>query len=377
MKNILFTVLLFIVFTVSIKSNNIFNEQGDITKQFKVDKGGNLVVNVASGDIKIYSWAKDEVSVNIKGIHEDDFSRIKINKYDNTVEVKDRGWGSENDIEIHIPSDFNIDLNSSSGNLNVLGSYDGNLEASTGGGDISLDKIKGKVNVNTSGGNITCGEITGNAVLKTLGGDIFLKSVSKNADIITNGGDIKIGEVGNYIKVTTFGGDIRIEKIGGSAETVTYGGDIVINKVSGNVEGNTYGGNIILSGANGLIKTKSGGGDITLKRISGSILASTGAGDIYAELNPDGKESTKIHTGSGTIRLFLPENSRADIEARIRISDWDEDVYEIKSDFKSQSYKKNSDTDEINATYILNGGGEKIILETTDSDIEIKKLNKY
>jgi hypothetical protein len=371
MKNIL------IILSVTIRSNNISNDQGDVTKQFKVDKGGNLIVQVSSGDIRVYSWGKDEVSVNVKGIYEDDFKRFKINKFDNTVELKDRGWGSDNDIEIHIPSSFNIDLKSGSGNLNVLGSHEGNLEASTGGGDISLDKIKGKVNVNTAGGNISCGEIIGDIVMKTSGGDISLKSVSKNADITTNGGDIKIGEVGNYIKVTTFGGDIKIEKIGGSVETVTYGGDIVINKVSGNVQSNTYGGDITLAGANGLIKAKSGGGDITLKRISGSILANTGSGDVYAELDPNGKENTEIHSGSGTIKLFLPENSRVNIVARIRDTDWDEEICEIKSDFKAESYVKNSDKDEIRATYIINGGGEKIILETTNSDIEIKKLFKY
>lgn len=377
MKNIIIAIVFLIVFTTIIKSNDKSGEQGDVTKQFKVEKGGSLVVNVATGNINIYSWSKDEVSVNVKGIYENEIKGFKINKYGNTVEVNDEGWGSVHEIEIHLPSKFNINLKSNSGDLQVMGSHEGNLEASTGGGDIMFDKINGKVNVSTSGGNITSGDVIGNVVIKSAGGDISVKSVSKDADILTNGGDIKIGEVGNYIKVTTFGGDIKIEKIGGSVETVTYGGDIVINKVSGNVQSNTYGGDINLAGANGIVQAKSGGGDITLKRISGSILASTGSGDVYAELNPYGKESSKIISGCGTIKLFLPENSRVNIVARIRSSEGDEDTYEIKSDFKAESYVKNSDRDEIRATYIINGGGEKIILETTDSDIEIKKLYKY
>ena len=378
MKNA--AIIFLILLSTITKPKNNLGEQGDITKQFNVSKGGSLVVKIASGDIRVISWNKDEVHVNIKGVYEDDNNRIKINKYGNTVEVNDKGWGTNADeIVIHVPSKFNIDLTSNSGDLKILGIYEGNLEASTGGGDITFDDIKGKVDVSTSGGDITAGDVVGDIFIKTMGGDISLKSVSKDAEISTNGGDIKIGEVGNYLKVTTFGGDIKIDKIGGSVETVTYGGDIIIHKVSGNVISNTYGGDISLAGANGVVKAKSGGGDITLRGISGSILASTGSGDVYAELNPNGKENTKISSGSGTIKLFLPENSRVNIEARIRETSWDEDKYEyeIKSDFKAQSYIRNSAEDEINATYILNGGGVKIFLQTTNSDIEIKKLFKY
>jgi hypothetical protein len=377
MKNA--AIIFIIVLSTVIKPIKKMGEPGDITRQFNVYKGGSLVVKVASGDIKVISWNKDEVDVYLKDVYEDDFNRIKINKYDNTVEVNDRGWGSDaNEIVIHIPSKFNINLASSSGDLKVLGNYEGDLNASTGGGDITFDDIKGKVNVSTSGGDVTAGDVVGDISIKTMGGDISVKSVSKDAEISTNGGDIKIGEVGNYIKVTTFGGDIKIDKIGGSVETVTYGGDIIIHQVSGNVTSNTYGGDIALVGANGIVKAKSGGGDISLRRISGSIVASTGSGDVYAELNPNGKENTKISSGSGNIKLFLPENSKVNIEARIKETGWDEDKYEyeIKSDFKAQSYIRNSANDEISATYILNGGGIKIFLQTTNSDIEIKKLFK-
>ena len=77
--------------------------------------------------------------------------------------------------------------------------------------------------------------------------------------------------------------------------------------------------------------------------------------------------------------IFLPENAKATIEARIRIHGWwgeSDDEYKIYSDFKSESYEKDKDSDEIRATYVLNGGGETISLQTVNANIEIRKLKK-
>ncbi|HEY5615448.1 MAG TPA: DUF4097 family beta strand repeat-containing protein, partial [Bacteroidota bacterium] len=119
------------------------------------------------------------------------------------------------------------------------------------------------------------------------------------------------------------------------------------------------------------------GGDIILENITGSIDAKTSGGDIRAELIPSGKGSSELVSAGGDIKLYIPENAKATIEAIIRVdSRWGRsrsrrDKYEVKSDFKSDTYDDGED--DIRATYILNGGGERITLETVNSNIEIRK----
>ena len=148
-----------------------------------------------------------------------------------------------------------------------------------------------------------------------------------------------------------------------------------VGKVSGGAKLRTSGGNIYLSGASGDVEAATSGGDLDLEAVSGSIRGRTSGGDIKAELMPSGKGGSELKTAGGNIRLYIPENSKATIEADIRIEGrWGSrrSKYAVKSDFKATTYDDHED--EIHAVYKLNGGGESIYLETTNSNIEIRKL---
>ena len=49
------------------------------------------------------------------------------------------------------------------------------------------------------------------------------------------------------------------------------------------------------------------------------------------------------------------------------------DVYEIESDFPTEKFSRNKNDKRIRGTYLINGGGAKIILKSTNGNIEIKK----
>jgi hypothetical protein len=113
-----------------------------------------------------------------------------------------------------------------------------------------------------------------------------------------------------------------------------------------------------------------------LKNITGTIVSSTGGGDVVAELNPSGKGDSKISTGGGDIKLYIVGNAKATIEATINIErKWSKNVkkYKIYSDFKADSYEENQDDEEIRAVYSINGGGDRIVLSTSQSNIHILK----
>lgn len=354
------------------------------TKSFTVTKGGRFEITTRSGDIRITPWSKSEVSVTAEGIDEEDLDRLKMTQSGNTIRVDFLpkrswgGWGGDHiRFEISVPAEFNIEMKTSGGDLEVVGSINGRIEGSTSGGDIKLDNVIGPVDMSTSGGDIKVGDIKGNVDLSTSGGDITLKKVDGEASVKTSGGDIRVESVGKKLEARTSGGDIEIGDVGGEANVSTAGGDVKVKKVSGDAKLTTAGGDISLAGASGTVKASTAGGDIDLLNITGSIDAKTAGGDIKAELIPSGKGGSELATAGGNVRLAVPENAKVTIEALIRIEGrWGsrKSKYEVRSDFKADKYETDEEDEEIRATYNLNGGGEKIYLTTVNSFIEIRKL---
>ncbi len=357
------------------------------TKSFTVAKGGTLEVRVEGGDIKINVWEKNEVLVRAEGIDDDELDRLKMKQSGNDVLVEfrhRRGWGGwdggHQRFDITVPSQYNADLHTAGGDIELRGTVHGTIKGSTSGGDVKLDNVKGgKVDLSTSGGDMRTGDVQGDVSLRTSGGNIEMGVVSGEASVSTSGGDITVKSVGKSLRANTFGGDIEIGDVGGEAKVSTSGGDIRIRKVMGSAAMSTSGGNIELDGASGTVKANTAGGDISLQNITGSIEAGTAGGNVEAELRPSGKGRSKLSSAGGDIVLSIPEDAKATIEATIRIQGrWSSrrSDYRVRSDFKADSYEESDDDREIRATYKLNGGGELIELRTVNSDIILKKARK-
>lgn len=350
--------------------------QGKITKSFQVKKGDSLSVKV-SGDVKVESWSKDEVYVEVTGLEKEDFEDLKMKQEGSKVSIVLKSNNSAT-FSIKTPGQFNLDIKTSGGDLSCLGKFAGNVNGTTAGGDVTVQTVDGNVVLTTAGGNVTTGDITGDAKLTTAGGDIHAGNIGGEGKISTAGGDIVVGSANKSISLATAGGDIKINNVGGEIKASTSGGDIMVGVVKGAAKLNTSGGDIKLSGANGSISTNTSGGDIILEKLYGSIKANTSGGEVYVELNPDGSDESSLSSSGGNIKLLVPENAKVTIEAVIEINSKKDlkGTYKIISDFKFDSYVTDEDNREIRATISLNGGGKLIKLNTTNSNIEIKKLSK-
>jgi DUF4097 and DUF4098 domain-containing protein YvlB len=358
-------------------------DEGARSKSFTVTKGGTIEVTTSVGDIHISTWEKNQVDVKVEGLDDEDLDKVKMRQDGNTVRVSYRshwgGWSSHVSFDVTVPSQFNADISTSGGNLEIHGKLSGKVDGSTSGGDIRLGSVSGgPVDVSTSGGNIRAERIDGDGTLKTSGGDIQVGTVNGSLNTNTSGGNIEVTSVSKSLEARTSGGDITIGDVGGEAQVSTSGGDVSVGKVSGKATLNTSGGDIELKGASGRVSARTSGGDVHLQNVTGSIDAKTAGGEVEAELIPSGKGESRLSSAGGDIRLSIPENSKATIEATIRIQGWGfhKDRYVVKSDFPSESYETDEDGGEIRAVYKLNGGGERIELSTSNSNIEIRKLRK-
>jgi DUF4097 and DUF4098 domain-containing protein YvlB len=358
-------------------------DAGDKSKSFPAHKNGSLEVSLRGGGIRITPWDKDEVVIEADGGDEESFSRLNISQKDNTITLNDRSsWGDSwsSDLTVKVPSQFNLDIQTSEGNIEINGPLSGTLKGATSAGDIYLGNLGGSIEMSTSGGDIQSGDIKGKLQLHTAGGDIHIGTISDNTEVFTSGGDLSIEGTGRNLVARTSGGEVRIGDVGGDADVSTAGGNIVVGKVAGNTSLNTGGGDIRLAGASGSVNVRTGGGNMMLNSVSGSVNAKTGGGDIDLQLIPQGKGLTTLSTSAGNIRLYVPENARATINARVRARGFwrnHRDEFSIRSDFNAESYEKGEHGGDIRATYVLNGGGDTITLETMMGDIEIRNAKSW
>jgi DUF4097 and DUF4098 domain-containing protein YvlB len=376
-------VLMILFMTVCASMYLSAGEDGNRSKSFNVGSGGTLEITTSVGDIRISTWGKNEVFVSVDGLDDEDLDKIKMTQSGNVVRVTYRSRWNDGSGHVHfdisVPTQFNLDMSTSGGDLEVKGAITGKIDGSTSGGDIKLGNVSGgPVEVTTSGGDIKTGKIEGDGSLKTAGGNIQVGSVNGSLSVNTSGGDIQVETVAKSLDAKTAGGNILIGNVGGEAHISTSGGDISVGKVSGKATLNTAGGDIELKGASGTISARTSGGDVMLQNITGTINAKTSGGEVEAELIPSGKGGSKLSSSGGDVRLFIDENSKATIEATIHLDGWGShrSHYVVKSEFPKESYETDVEADEIRAVYKLNGGGELVELSTSNSNIEIHKLRR-
>ena len=285
----------------------------NVDKTFVVQPGGHFKAITQGGDIVIKTSDVPEVRIRAKQvIHastekeaDEILSKLTLTLEqtgnDVTAESKyeKRGvgtwfgsWPPVNvSFEVTVPKNFNLNLNTSGGDIAVE-SLTGNVRARTSGGDLKFARIDGDIDAGTSGGNIVLQEGTARAKLSTSGGDIQVDRAGGPTEVSTSGGNIELNSVATLISATTSGGDVRAVITGPLTQDTllsTSGGEVDVKVAKGTgfqLDASTSGGDVRadgltitiekggsgksrLSGAvNGggpRLKLRSSGGDVTIR----------------------------------------------------------------------------------------------------------------
>ncbi len=249
-----------------------------IEKNFKVEKGGTLYLDSDKGSVEVRSHAGEEVEVLVfleadvrsKEQAQEWFDRFDIHFEHRGKDVEIIGEWLERrshrrnrllvHYEIQVPEEYNLDVR-------------------TAGGGIEVTDLIGEVELKTSGGGISIGEIDGRVRAETSGGGISLQRSTGEAYIHTSGGGIRLGEIGGSLDAKTSGGSISVD------------------------------------GVNGDLKARSSGGGLRLRNVNGNLTAKTSGGSILAELLKQIDAPMDLHTSGGGITLEVPPDFRADIDA--------------------------------------------------------------
>lgn len=315
----------------------------DIDREFDVSAGGTLVINSDAGHIDVNTWNQNSVRIRISSTNGFD---VEVNQvgYDVRVlaEAPRRSLFGNRRSNIRFQADVPVNYN---------------VQLDTGGGHIEVADITGNVDVDTSGGHIEIGAVSqGNVRADTSGGHITIDSVDGNVEADTSGGRITIGDVTGDASADTSGGSIVLGNVGGDMVADTSGGNIEINGGHGSVTADTSGGNITIRGTLGPVDADTSGGriDVDLSAVSGSI-----GGDV------------RLETAGGDVTVRIPGNLPATITAELEISRRARGDYRIYTDFPLSI---SEDDDLIVGRGDINGGGDRILIETRNSDIHIIRV---
>ncbi|MFM1896991.1 MAG: hypothetical protein RLZZ385_2065 [Pseudomonadota bacterium] len=332
---------------------------GDLEREFAIGPGGSLVLEADAGYVEVTTWNEPRVRVvvqnpdNMELEFEESGNRLLV-----TAEIEGRWSGRRAGFRFQVPAQFNLDLETSGGSIEIS-DLEGDIDAETSGGSITIGNISnGSVNADTAGGSITIGDVSGDVNADTAGGSITVGQVGGDAELDTAGGSIRAGYVNGTLEADTAGGSIRVE-----------GGQL-------GVIASTAGGSITVQRSGGPVQAETAGGSISLGKVSGAIRASTSGGSISAELTSlDAGVSGQVdlETAGGDLELTLPATHQASIDASIEVSRRARGDYRIYTDFPLTI--QGEDDREVTAEGDINGGGDRIRLRTVNGDIRITRGN--
>lgn len=372
-----------------------FAATDDIEQEYEVSAGGTLVIESDAGPISVNSWGRDVVQVRVENPSgfevqmEQDGNNVSV-----YAEAERRGLfrsiRSNIRFRVSVPEEYNVQLNTGGGAIEVAdltGSIEadtsggsisigrvskGDVKVDTSGGQIKIDDVDGNVEADTSGGRITIGNVSGNVVADTSGGTITIGDVLGDMYANTSGGNISVGKGSGRVELDTSGGTIRADWAQGPVIADTSGGNIILEGSETSVQADTSGGNITVERSGGAVDADTSGGSITIRKSVGPIRADTSGGRIDAELisgDGSGAGEAELESSGGDVTIRIPSNAMASIYADLEVSRRGRGDYRIYTDFPL--VVREDDRGNIVGQGDINGGGNRIYLETTNSDINI------
>ena len=301
-----------------------------ITRNFNVQPGGKIVVDVDFGSIEIRTNSTSQVTVDIvrkvtrrNKAEEENFLRehaVTFTQDGNTVTIHSKGKSKENHwwrgnqrtegkYTLTVPSQFNAQLK-------------------TAGGGVAVSDLTGEVKAGTSGGGFKFARLHG------------------NLDGNTSGGSIHVVDCEGTLKVNTSGGGIDVS--GGT----------------GSLDGGTSGGSVHVRDFRGPTHVETSGGGITLENVNGRIQGSTSGGSISARIAAPVSEEVNLETSGGGVTVQVPDGSAFNLDAETSGGGVSSELpVAVVGKVQGNSLKG-----------AVKGGGKRVFLRTSGGSIHVRKI---
>jgi hypothetical protein len=169
---------------------------------------------------------------------------------------------------------------------------------------------------------------------------------------------------GIRVRAASGNGDITINGSGAETEANTGNGALRVTNTTGSVRANTGNGDVTVEDARGEVQVGTGNGVVRVSTSLGPVIARTGNGDIDVRMaRLERAERMSFQTGSGRIRLTVPEDFGADLDASTGNGVIESEL-PVKVNGRLTSYRMRG---------TIGNGGEALNVSTGNGDIQIRK----
>ena len=177
-------------------------------------------VNIASGSAYVKKSNSNQVKVTVEYTYDDDDYTPEFDVSGSRLRVKEefgrgrRNWNikGKSTWTFELPDGIELDLNTGSGNVEVVG-LEVRMRVSSGSGSIEVENTKGDSRVNTGSGNISITQLTGEVRANTGSGNIRIREVEGDSDLNTGSGNVRATDVTGKMRYNTGSGRIDAENL--------------------------------------------------------------------------------------------------------------------------------------------------------------------
>lgn len=203
--------------------------QADTTVQ--VPAGARLELERIEGSVTVRTWNRAAVQVRTPGGHDVQL-RVEVSGRRVTVEAEDDDHDPyEGDLELTVPADMALSINSQSGDVTVTGTkgeldietVEGSITVDGGTGVVSLHSTDGEIRLTGAKGRIELNAVDGSITGRDLEGDIRAESV--------DGSVILEGITATGVEATTVDGAIELTgplQAGGRYRLGSHDGNVTL-----------------------------------------------------------------------------------------------------------------------------------------------------
>lgn len=279
--------------------------------EYNQNEINNISINATSSNVKFQEGNSDKVKVTVYGHKNQDVTvkleenELEIKKENNVFQLFAFFCWFRDEIIIEIPKDYNgdIQIKTSSGKIELLDLEQANMQIESTSGNIECGNMSNG-NLKTTSGNIRMGN-SNEVTLKATSGNIMAEEIRNKGTIQTSSGKIEVKEI-KQGEIESTSGKVKIEKANRITATTTSG-SIHINQIDGycNLSSNSGGVKIenLQINENSTIHTTSGNVNIS-KGENMYIETKTMSGNVKVENNNRKAEiELKIETASGSIKV--------------------------------------------------------------------------
>jgi len=356
------------------------------TREFKAAAGGKLTLHLETGGgVKISGTGGSSVSVSYKLSCSPD-CQISFDQSGSDVRVETkfersgRHQSAGVDLEIRVPSRFDVALDSMGGGLEIDG-VTGAFTGETKGGELTLRRVEGDANLRTMGGEIQVTDSTLDGSVSTMGGEVTIENVVGDLKGSSMGGDVRYKNVrrpNGKLASPPHSGDSDLSEI--APETVqisTMGGDIDTEDAPDGADVMTMGGDITIKNARRFVRAKTMGGDIQIDSVDGWVQATTMGGNLDVTVTGAGGD-VALTSMSGTVVLRVPRGFGMKLDLEIAFTKNSRKEYTITAPGTGSTsvspdwdYSEGTPRKYIRKSGAVGGGGNKVTVKTINGNITV------